>query len=88
MDHRSRSIRNRDWLEGGEEAGYTSTSVSYSVKVCTRLSLSVVNWLSKNNFITTVKCQNVVKTKMQAILVLQISDILVNCWKQQVVALE
>ena len=42
MDHGGRAIRNRHWLKIGEEAGYTSGSVSYSVKVCTRLSLSVV----------------------------------------------
>ena len=46
MDHGGRAIRNRDWLTSGEKAGYTSGSVSYSVKVCTGLSLSVVNWLS------------------------------------------
>ena len=39
MDHGGRAIRN-------EEAGYTSGSVSYFVKVCTGLSLSVANWLS------------------------------------------
>ena len=39
MDHGGRAIRN-------EEAGYTTGSVSYSVKVCTGLSLSVVDWLS------------------------------------------
>ena len=43
----SNRFRNRVWLKSGEEAGYTSGSVSYFVKVCTRLSLSVVNWLSK-----------------------------------------
>ena len=46
MDHGGRAIRNRDWLKGGEEEGYTSGSVFYSVKLCTGLSLSVVNWLS------------------------------------------
>ena len=46
MDHGGCAIRNRDWLKSGEETGYTSGSVSYSVKVCTELSLSVVNWLS------------------------------------------
>ena len=46
MDHGGCAIRNRDWLKSGEEAGYSSGSVSYSVKVCTGLSLSVVNWLS------------------------------------------
>ena len=46
MDHGGRAIRNRDWLKSGEEAGYTSGSASYSVKVCTGLSLSVINWLS------------------------------------------
>ena len=39
------AIRNRDWLKSGDEAGHTSGSASHSVKVCTRLSLSVVNWL-------------------------------------------
>ena len=46
MDHGGRAIRNRDWLKSGEEAGYTSGCLSYSAKVCTGLSLSVVNWLS------------------------------------------
>ena len=46
MDHGGRAIRNRDWLKSGEKAGYTSGSVSCSVKVFTELSLSVVNWLS------------------------------------------
>ena len=46
MDHRGRAIRNIDWLKSGEEAGYTSGSVSYSVKVCNGLYLSVVNCLS------------------------------------------
>ena len=43
MDHGGHAIRNRDWLKSGEGAGYTSGSVSYSVKVCAGLSLSVVN---------------------------------------------
>ena len=46
MGQGGRAIRNRDWLKSGEEASNTSGSVSYSVKVCTGLSLSVVNWLS------------------------------------------
>ena len=50
MDHGGHTIRNRDWLKSGEEAGYTSGSVSYSLKVCTRLFLSVFNWLSKEYF--------------------------------------
>ena len=36
MDHGGRANRNKDWLKSGEGAGYTS--VSYSVKVFTRLS--------------------------------------------------
>ena len=46
MDHGDRAIRNRDWLKSREKAGYISGSVSYFVKVCTGLSLSVVNRLS------------------------------------------
>ena len=46
MDHGGRAIRNRDWLKSGQEAGYISGSAFYSVKVCTQLSSSVVNWLS------------------------------------------
>ena len=46
MDHGDCAIQNRDWLRSGEEAGYTSGSVSYSVRISTVLSLSVVNWLS------------------------------------------
>ena len=55
MDHGGRAIRNRDRLKSGEEAGYTSGSVSYSVKVCTRLSSSVLLiGCRTNNFIMTV----------------------------------
>ena len=65
MYHGGRAIRNRDWLKSGEEAGYTSDSVSYSVKVCTEISLSVVNCrYRRNNFIMTVKCQKVVKCEL------------------------
>ena len=46
MDDGGRAGRHRDWFESGEEADYTSGPVSYSVKVCTRLFLSVFNWLS------------------------------------------
>ena len=48
MGDESRAVRNRNWFKSGEGAGYTS--VSNSVKVCTRLSLPVANWLSKEQF--------------------------------------
>ena len=37
-----------NWLKSVELAGYSS--VSHSVKVCTRLPLPVTNWLSKEWF--------------------------------------
>ena len=35
VDDGGRAILKRDWLKSGDEVGYTSGSVSCSVKVCT-----------------------------------------------------
>ena len=67
MDHGGRAIRNRDWLKSGEEADNTSGSVSYSVKLCTRLSLSLVDWLLNELFHNDYEISEY--CKMQAILV-------------------
>ena len=64
MDHGGRAIRKRDWLKSGEEVGYTSGSVSYSVKVALDYLYLVSIGCRTNNSIMTVKCQNVVKCEL------------------------